>query len=156
MKTRCLCPTVRAYPYYGGRGIAVCQEWIDSFEAFSDWAKKNGYSDGLELDRKNVNGNYEPGNCRWATRHQQMSNTRKRRDARTSKFKGVSRHSQNGNWIAQIHGGGRPKHIGCFRQELQAALAYDGAAHEAYGEFAHLNFPERIRFLNSRKEGASC
>lgn len=145
MKTRCLCPTVNTYVYYGGRGITVCQEWIDSFEAFRDWAKANGYSDALELDRINVNGNYEPSNCRWATRVQQMRNTRKRRNAKTSKFKGVSKHSQNGCWVAQAHESRRTKNLGSFGSELKAALAYDDYVYQRDPDHAFLNFPERKR-----------
>lgn len=141
MKTRCLCPTAKAYPYYGGRGITVSTEWIESFTAFRDWAVSSGYQESLELDRINVNGNYEPSNCRWANRVQQMRNTRKRANAKTSRFKGVSKHSQNGNWVVQLYADGKPIHIGVFNNEIDAAKAYDAAATRIYGEFAHLNFP---------------
>lgn len=146
MKTRCLCSTSQAYEYYGGRGITVCQEWQDSYESFRDWALANGYSDGLELDRREANGGYEPGNCRWATRTQQMRNTRKRRDGRTSKFKGVSKHSQNrGRWIAQAHENKRSLNLGSFGTELEAALAYDDYVFARDPEHSYLNFQERKR-----------
>lgn len=76
MKRRCDLPTVRSYPDYGGRGISVCKEWSDSFEVFYDWAINNGYRDDLTIDRENNDGNYEPGNCRWATMKQQAANRR--------------------------------------------------------------------------------
>ena len=79
MKNRCSCSTWEDYGNYGGRGITVCEEWEKSFEAFRDWAIANGYRDDLTLDRKNVNGNYEPSNCRWATLKEQANNTRKSR-----------------------------------------------------------------------------
>jgi hypothetical protein len=63
------------YPYYSGRGIAHCKEW-DHFEPFYEWAMANGYSDNLSIDRKDVNGNYEPSNCRWATLEEQGRNKR--------------------------------------------------------------------------------
>lgn len=65
---------------YGGRGISVCQEWAESFEAFRSWANANGYAENLEIDRIENNGNYEPGNCRWITR---KKNSRNRRNKRT-------------------------------------------------------------------------
>lgn len=147
MKTRCNCRTSRAWPYYGGRGIRVCEKWNESFEAFRDWANANGYADNLEIDRRNTNGNYKPSNCRWATRTQQMRNTRKRANAKTSKFKGVSLHSQNSRWIAQIGINRRTIYVGSFGTQKEAAVAYDERARQEFGEFAMVNYP--------RKEGVS-
>lgn len=74
MKARCYRNTEAAYPRYGGRGIVVCQEWRGDFSVFSEWARSNGYSETLTLDRINNDGNYEPDNCRWATYAQQNRN----------------------------------------------------------------------------------
>lgn len=79
MKNRCQSDKVATYPYYGGRGITVCQEWSDSFDAFRDWALANGYSDELTIDREDNDGNYEPGNCRWVTQVVQNNNRRSNR-----------------------------------------------------------------------------
>jgi len=76
MKTRCYNSKSLSYKDYGGRGITICQEWLDDFMNFYNWAKDNGYSDNLSIDRINVNGNYEPSNCRWATQEEQSNNTR--------------------------------------------------------------------------------
>lgn len=82
MKSRCDNENHPDWSDYGGRGIFVCQEWSDSFEAFYKWAIENGYDKNLSIDRIDNDGIYEPANCRWATRFQQMQNTRtpRRRD----------------------------------------------------------------------------
>lgn len=74
MRARCYNPSHKAYKNYGGRGVTVCDEWRDNFPAFKDWAFYAGYDDGLTIDRIDVNGNYEPNNCRWITNAEQQAN----------------------------------------------------------------------------------
>jgi len=76
MKQRCTNPNSLSFRYYGARGISVCDEWINDPVAFIDWAKRNGYKMGLEIDRRNNDGNYCPENCRFVTRKENMNNKR--------------------------------------------------------------------------------
>ena len=76
IRERCYNPKEPGYHNYGGRGITVCEEWKNDYSTFRTWALSNGYADDLTIDRINVNGNYEPSNCKWATWVEQCNNKR--------------------------------------------------------------------------------
>lgn len=93
IKDRCNRENNHDYVRYGGRGIAICDEWKDDFQNFCEWAMLNGYSDDLTIDRIDVNGDYEPSNCRWVTRKEQTRNrsiTKKISIAEIAEIDGIS------------------------------------------------------------------
>jgi hypothetical protein len=80
MIQRCTNPKQNNFKRYGGKGVKVCAEWLDNFLNFYYWSIANGYQNNLTIDRINVNGNYEPSNCRWVNLIQQA------RNKKTNKF----------------------------------------------------------------------
>ena len=98
MRHRCVCPGIKNYKYYGERGITVCKEW-DDYEKFRKWALSNGYKDNLTIDRKDVNGNYCPENCRWVNMSIQNAN---RRNIGKCEYIGVSLSSNGSSYVTSI------------------------------------------------------
>jgi len=113
------------YDYYGGRGITICDEWRNDFMSFYNWSIENGYQEDLTIDRINVNGNYEPSNCRWATRAVQSRNTKKIRSSNTSGYRGVYFEKRRNLWRATIDVNNKTISIGFFKTALEASKAYD-------------------------------
>ena len=75
MLQRCNNSNSKDYPNYGGRGVKVCEEWLEYIN-FYNWSIENGYCEGVSIDRINSNGDYEPSNCRWITNKEQQNNKR--------------------------------------------------------------------------------
>lgn len=98
IKARCYNQSSHAYKRYGERGISMCLEWLNNFESFYMWSINNGYSESLSIDRIDVNGNYDPSNCRWATSSQQSNN---KRNNILITLNGVTLNLQK--WCNQLH-----------------------------------------------------
>jgi len=109
--------------YYKAKGIYLCDEWLNNFKSFYDWAISNGYEDNLSIDRENNDLGYMPNNCRWTTQNIQSQNTIKIRINNTSGYRGVSFNKKR--YRAIINFNKTPIHLGYFDNPLDAALAYD-------------------------------
>lgn len=134
MKNRCYNKTFIQFDNYGGRDISICQEWLDNFLIFEEWALANGYQEGLQIDRINNDLGYSPENCRWVTHAQNQYN---KKSYKKDKYKGVFKFENK--YVASIVKDRKKHHIGLFKTEEEAAIAYNEKAIELFGEFAYLN-----------------
>lgn len=108
MKQRCLNENRHDFKYYGGRGIKICDRWLKGMAYFIEDMYPS-FSVGLTLDRIDVNGEYSPENCRWATMEDQSLNKRVYQNSPTD-FSGVSDH--NGRWRARLYLKGKTISLG--------------------------------------------
>lgn len=123
MKGRCLNETDARYADYGGRGIIVCDRWVESFAAFlADMGPRPSKSHSI--DRIDNDGGYEPSNCRWATDQEQSLNKRVYRNSKSG-LRGI-RQTKNGTWEVRVAiGGSKQRHIGTFKS-LEEAIENRG------------------------------
>lgn len=124
MKQRCNNPKNKNYEKYGGRGIKNCTEWLNDPKKFFDWAIKNGYKEGLSIDRIDVNGNYEPDNCRWADNETQCLNQRLRKDNKTG-YKGI--YYSEGVYRVQIRRNKKRYYFGSYKTLPEAVKVLEDA-----------------------------
>lgn len=131
MKQRCYYTRHQYYDRYGGRGIVVCDRWLESFENFYEDMGK--CPKGMTLDRINNDGNYEPSNCKWSTQTEQSRNTGIS-SANKSGYKGVTYHKATGKWIAIIGINGKTKHLGVYEDIADAVKARSDAEKEYWND----------------------
>jgi hypothetical protein len=125
IKSRCSNKKNKSYKDYGERGITMCDEWKNNFKLFYDWAVNNDYKDGLTIDRRDNDGNYEPSNCRWTTMGVQAMNTRILRATNTTGYRGVKFIKSRNAFCSVIGVNNKRIYLGYFKCPIEAAKTYD-------------------------------
>jgi len=122
MRLRCTSPKAPSYKDYGARGISVCKQWLDDPTAYITYVGKlvNAGVDGYSIDRIDNDGNYEPGNVKWSTKSEQMTNTR-RKAAKLSGEPHITWYAKTDKWRVRLDG----KQIGSFTDLPDAVEARD-------------------------------
>ena len=128
MKNRCYNRKEPRYKDYGGRGISVCDWWKHDVKTFILWALSHGWQQGLYLDRRDNDGNYNPENCRFIDKGLSQRNTRLLHSNNRSGYRGVSFDKKNNKYQSHITINGNNKNLGRFSDPMQAAIAYDSMA----------------------------
>ena len=151
MKDRVLNPKNKQYNDYGGRGITICEDWLD-IRNFYNWAMENGYSDELSLDRIDNGGNYYPENCRWVTKTIQSRNQRIGKN-NTSGYKGVSYDKKSGKYRVKITVNKKQVRLGRISTPVEGAIAYNNYIIENNLEGFILNEIPEEYLRQTTKEG---
>lgn len=122
MAYRCQSPLHVSYERYGAKGVTVCDEWLNSFDSFLEWALNNGYSDSLTLDRIDSTKPYEPSNCRWADYFTQEANKGIFKN-NTTGYIGVTNKGNRGKYRVYVRRKGVRKYLGSFENPVDGAMA---------------------------------
>jgi len=132
IRERCINKNCSTYEYYGGRGIDICNDWLNNPRAFIEWALCHGWEKGLQIDRIDNDGNYQPSNCRFVTRGDNARNVRLIRKNNTTGYRGVYKkgyYSEN-PFVAGLSVNSKTINLGCFSSPVLAALRYDAEAYK--------------------------
>lgn len=129
---RCDNPHNKAYHNYGGRGIKMCSEWRESYPRFREWAYQNGYAEGLQIDRINNDGNYEPSNCRFVSPTANAQNRRVPKN-NTSGYSGIEYRPKQHDYRVVISVGGVHQHVGLYASLEEAVAARKEAELKYWG-----------------------
>lgn len=125
MLDRCYYESSKRYDNYGGKGITVCDEWRNSFPEFVKWCDENGYKKEFKIDRIDINGNYDPSNCRFIDDFKSNQNTSLIQKNNTSGYRGVSWDKRSQKWLSQIVSNGKTNSLGRYNTTWEAAQAYN-------------------------------
>lgn len=151
IKNRCSNPKSESYSKYGGRGITVCNDWLESFQSFYDWSIADGWKPGLEIDRKDVNGNYCPENCRYTST---MINALNRRPKGSQNSLGIVFYENLTvrKYKLKIRLQNKPLHFGYFFTFDDAKIARESfmdCLYELYGKHLREEIQEQQESFNS-------
>ena len=114
MKQRCYNKSYTKYKDYGGRGITICDEWLENSIVFIEWSLENGWKKGLQIDRIDNDKGYFPENVRFVTQRENLLNKRTLISTNKSGYCGVNKCSKTGKWIAKIYIRGTKYYLGYY------------------------------------------
>jgi hypothetical protein len=135
IKHRCYNTKCKAFKNYGGRNIQMCQEWLNDFKAFEKWCLDNNYQKGLQIDRIDNNGDYEPANCQFVTPAENTAIGKRRKwSNNTSGYVGVCFHKGSNKWMAYITINKKNIHLGYFNTPEEALEARAAKEIEIFGK----------------------
>lgn len=125
MKARCY-GKYKAYENYKSKGIIICDEWLNNVSSFVDWSFRNGYKNGLSIDRIDNSKGYSPNNCQWITKIENSTKDAfKMRKCNSTGFIGVWFRKDTNRYSAEIKSNGKKISIGCYHTAYEASLARD-------------------------------